>query len=429
VTDSTGQSASALDDVRVLDLTGEMGAYCTKLLADLGADVVRVEPPSGDPIRYRAPFLGDAPGPESSLLHLHLNTSKRGITLDLERAEGRAVFKRLVSSADVVVETFAPGYLAGLGLAYADLIGVKPDLILTSITGFGQDGPHARFETCDLVGVAMSGIMTLSGFPDLPPYRPYPSQGYYCASIEAAIGTLVAVTHRDLHGEGQWVDVSMQESLSMAQETAMQSWDFQKTNRKRAGGGVRLGLIGLYECADGYVYNMIGAVGAGAPVSEFIRWMDEEGKAGDLVTSGVLADMEEAARLPRGAPGAMERLAGLREKMGKVQAVATEFIKGQTMQVLYEEGQAHGFLLGPANTPRDLVESRQLNARAWFVDLPHPELGTTLRMPGLPYRISDCPARLRRPAPLLGEHNAEVYGGELGLTAAELTALRSAGVV
>ncbi len=421
-------SASAFDDVRVLDLTGEMGAYCTKLLADLGADVIRVEPPAGDAIRSRGPFVRDVPATESSLLHLYFNTSKRGITLNLESVDGRALFKRLVERADIIVESFAPGYLGSLGLGYDDLTKVKPDVILTSITGFGQTGPHAEYVSSDIVGVAMSGSMTLAGFADLPPYRPYASQGYLCASMEGAIGTLMALTYRDLQGEGQWVDVSMQESLSMCQETAMQTWDFQKLNRRRGGAGLRIGISGLNECEDGYVFTMIGIGGAGAPISDFVKWMDEEGKAGDLIETGVMSQFEAAASLPRGTPGQMERLVAMRENILKVGALATDFLMSHTKQELYEEGQARGFLMGPANTPKDLVESRQLNARNWFVELPHPELGLTVKMPGVPYRLMDSPARLRRRAPLLGEDNVEVYA-ELGLSKTELTGLRSAGVI
>ncbi len=420
---------SALDDVRVLDLAGEEAVYCTKLLADLGANVIRVEPPGGSPIRRRPPFVGDRPGAEAGILHLYFNTSKRGITLNLETADGREIFRRLAAGADVVVESFPVGHLAGLGLAYDDLVKVKPDLVMTSVTGFGQTGPHAEWLTSDLVAVAMSGIMTLAGFPDLPPHRPYASQAFYCGGVEAAIGTLMAITSRDLSGEGEHVDVSLQESLSMAQETAMQGWDFQKSNRRRAGAGVRIGVSGLSECKDGHVFSLIGLSGAGAPVAEFVRWMAEDGMGGDLASNGVLAQLEEMARVPRGTPGLAERMTAMRDNIGRVSAVARGFFESKAKQELYVEGQAHGFLIGPVNTPKDLVESEQLQDRGWFVDLPHPELGTTIKMPGLPYRLMDSPASLRRRAPLLGEHNFEIYGNELGLTSAEMASMRSAGVI
>ncbi|HXH22131.1 MAG TPA: CoA transferase [Dehalococcoidia bacterium] len=424
----TGDS-SALDDLRVLDLAGEEAVYCTKLLADLGADVIRVEPPGGSPIRRLGPFVGDIRDPERSIQHLYFNTSKRGVTLDIAKPEGRELFLKLAASADVIVESFKPGFLASLGLGYDDLTRVKPDIILTSVTGFGQTGPHSGWEWSDLIDVAMSGILTLSGFVDAPPYRPYPSQAYYCAGVEAAIGTLLAVTARDLQGEGQWVDVSIQESLSMAQETAMQTWDFLHRARRRVGGAeqaIRLG--GLQEVADGYVFSMIGLAGAGAPLAAFVEWLVEEGAAGDLVESGVLADLKEVASAGRGMardPAVMQRMQG---HIGKVADQAKVFLKSRRKTEIYVRGQQHGFLIGAANDPKDIVESEQLIARGWFQEVPHPELGMTIKFPGVPYHLSDCPARVRRRAPLVGEHNAEVYG-EIGVGAGELAALKARGVV
>ncbi len=419
---------SALDDVRVLDLAGEEGVYCTKLLADLGADVIRVEPPAGSAIRARAPFVDDAAGAESGILHLYLNTSKRGITLDLESEEGRGLFRRLAATADIIVESFKPGYLAGLNLGYEDLTKLKPDLILTSVTSFGQTGPHADWEGSDLVDLAMSGILTMSGFIDRPPYRPYPSQAFYCAGVEAAIGSLLALTTRDLQGEGQWVDVSIQESLSMAQETAMQTWDFLHRARRRIGGAeVAIRLGGLQEVADGYVYSMIGLVGAGAPLSEFVEWMASEGMAGDLVESGVLAELQamSANRAAARDPAMMMRMMG---HMGKVSAQADVFLKTKPKREAYVEGQNRGFLIGAANDARDIVEDAQLIARGWFQDVPHPELGKTIKFPGSPYHLTETPARVRHRAPLLGEHNAQIYG-ELGLSAADLSDLKAKGVI
>jgi benzylsuccinate CoA-transferase BbsE subunit len=426
----TTGSALALDDVRVLDLAGEEGIYCTKLLADLGADVIRVEPPGGSAIRSRAPFAGDEPGPERGLLHLYFNTSKRSVTLNLETEDGRDLFKRLVATADVVVESFKPGYLAGLGLSYDDLVRVKPDIILTSVTGFGQTGPHAGWEWSDLVDIAMSGIMTMSGFIDREPYRPVASQAYYCGGVEAAQATLLAVLHRDVSGEGQAIDVSIQESLSMAQETAMQTWDFLHRARRRVGGAetaVRLG--GLQECADGYVFTMIGLAGAGAPLADFVRWMDEKGHAGELISGGSLTQLEDAAGAGRAAlrdPALMMRMQGL---IGTVMMQAQEFWHSLPKEEAYVDGQLRGFLIGAANDPRDIVENAQHNARGWFRDVPHPELGRDVKFPGPPYHLADSPARVRRRAPILGEHNAEVYGGELGLTADQLATLRSLGAI
>ncbi|HEY7268422.1 MAG TPA: CoA transferase, partial [Dehalococcoidia bacterium] len=326
--------------------------------------------------------------------------------------------------------SFKPGYLAGLGLGYDDLTKVKPDIILTSVTDFGQTGPHSGWQGSDLVDIAMSGIMTMSGFVDREPYRPYPSQAYYCGGLEGAIGTLMALTYRDLHDEGQWVEVSIQESLSMCQETAMQTWDFHHRARRRVGGlPSMLRAVGLQEMADGYVYTMIGAGGAGAPLSELVTWMDREGAAGDLVTDGTLGQLDEVAAAGREMlrdPQVMMRMMGT---IGKVMDQAVPFFKSMPKQQAYIEGQTIGFLIGPANDPKDILENEQHNARGWFQDVPHPELGKTIRFPGMPYHLSDSPARVRRRAPFVGEHNADIYEKELGLSPDRVVELKASGAI
>ena len=278
-------TASALDDIRVLDLTGETGVYCTKLLADLGADVIRIEPPAGDPLRDIGPFWHDEKAADRSLSFLHNNTNKRSITLDIAAPEGKALFEKLVAAADIVVETYAPGYMDSLGLGYAGLCAIKPDIILTSITGFGQTGPHAAYAWSDIVGVAMSGMMNLAGDKEDPPNRPYGNQGYVCASIDGAAGSMMALYHRDLTGEGQHVDVSMQEALDINQETAMLTYDMTKRIATRTGarGLIPIDLpgIGIFEAKDGQVFAYLGTPG-GAPWTTMYDWMVREGKAEDL---------------------------------------------------------------------------------------------------------------------------------------------------
>jgi len=423
---------TALGDVRVLDLTGELGAYCTKLLADLGADVIKIEPPGGDPARATPPFYNDEAGPERSLYFLNLNTSKRGITLDLERPQTREVFKKLVATADIVVESFAPGHLERLGLGYDALAAIKPDVILTSITGFGQWGPHAHYLAPDIVGVAMAGIMWLAGDPQDPPNLPPAYQGYLSASIQAAAGTMLALYHRDLTGEGQHIDVSMQEALLIAEETAMQGWDLNKNVRGRTGGRAALPIavpgMGPYEANDGWIWGYVGAPG-GAPWTELLAWMEDEGQAGDLG--------QEPYR------GVIEQLnlrfltvtvldAEQREKHGPTLAhideVLRRFFSARSKWELYEQGQGRRLLIGIVSTPEDLAKNPQLAARGWFQDIEHADLGATLRYPGPPYRLSETPWRIGRRPPLLGEHNAEVLG-ELGYSKKDVAALTSAGAM
>ncbi len=439
---------AALDDVRVLDLTGEMGQYCTKLLADLGADVIKIEPPAGDPVRHLPPLLHDQPDGQNSpstlrlgsgqaslrtsLYWLNLNTNKRSVTLDLESAEGRRLFERLAATADVVVETFQPGYLDGLGLGYEGLSRIRPDIILTSITGFGQTGPHAHYKAPDIVGVAMGGIMWLAGDPQDPPNVPPWRQGYISASIIGAAGTLTALYHRDVHGEGQHVDASMQEALSIAQETAMQTWDMLEQLRCRTGARGMLPIeipgIGIYECRDGHVFGYVGTPG-GAPWTELLDWMVEEGEAEDL---GEEPYREFIGTLNlRFLTGLFTDTAALAEKirmLAHLNEVLRRFLAEKGKWEVYEVAQRRRLLFGIVSTPEDIAENPQLQHRKWLTPVEHPELGETLAYPGRPYRLSETPWAIRRRPPQVGEHNAEVYGA-LGLRSEELQALRAAGAI
>jgi crotonobetainyl-CoA:carnitine CoA-transferase CaiB-like acyl-CoA transferase len=423
---------SALGDIRVLDLSGEMGMYCGKLLADLGADVIKIEPPGGDPARRVGPFYHDEPDVEKSLAFFYLNTSKRGITLNLQLSDSRELFRRLVSTADVVVESFPPGYLDGLGLGYQGLCQIRPDIILTSVTGFGQWGPHAHYKAPDIVGVAMSGVLWLAGYVDDPPNLPYGNQGYLSASIQAAAGTLMALYHRDVTGEGQQVDVSMQEALSIAQETAMQTWDMNRAVRCREGAS-RLGLIvpgiGPYQCKDGWVFSYIGTPG-GATWSELLAWMIEEGAAEDLVEEPhrSLAEninMRFITGLMLDLSSAVEKLLNLQH----VDEVLRRFFAARNKWYVYEEGQRRRLLIGIVSTPKDLAENRQLAFREFFQGVHHPELNDTLRYPGPPVRMAETPWRMRRRPPLVGEHNEEIYCGELGLQPEEVALLYARGAI
>jgi benzylsuccinate CoA-transferase BbsE subunit len=428
---STGEP-SALSDIRVLDLSGEMGLYCGKLLADMGADVIKIEPPGGDPARRVGPFYHDEPDATKSLSYFYLNTSKRGITLNLEHADGRALFRRLARAADVIVETFPPGYLDSLGLGYQGLCELRPDIILTSITGFGQWGPHAQYRTPDIVGMAMSGVMWLAGYAADPPNLPHGNQSYLSASIQGAAGTLLALYHRDLTGEGQQVEVSVQEALSMAQETAMQTWDMNQAVRSREGGG-RLGItipgLGPYQCKDGWVFAYVGTPG-GAPWSELLAWMIEEGAADDLGQEPhrSLAEninMRFLTGLMLEPASAVEKL----EKLQHVNDVLKRFFADRSKWYVYEEGQKRRLLIGIASTPKDLAENRQLTFREYFQGVHHPELDDTLRYPGRPFRMSETPWRIRRRPPGVGEHNEEVYCSELGLQPEQLTLLYARGAI
>lgn len=421
-----------LGDIRVLDLSDEKGVYCTKLLADLGADVIRIEPPGGHPMRKMGPFVRDEAHPEKSLHWFHFNTSKRGITLDLKNSDGKELFRRLANTADVIVETYRPGYLDRLGLGYEKLKENNPRLIMTSITPFGQTGPYRYFEGSDLIAQAMGGLMYPAGFPDAPPYRIGARQSDHCASIQAAVGTMVALYARELTGEGQRVDVSCQEAGLQALETAMQHYDMRQEIKTRIGRDAPVVPgIGLYESSDGHIFAYV-VPGFGAGWDVIVNWMDEEGKAGDLKDPkwqemwDLITNFKALIALVEDPPRLIEKLA----LMAHISGLFAEFLKVKTKQQIFEEAAERRIMLCPIQNAKDLLESPQLEALGFFVDVEHPELNMTIKYPGAPcYHISETPWRISRRAPLLGEHNGEIYGGELGLTQAQIATLKSVGAI
>ena len=251
---------AALDGLRVLDLSGPMGNYCGKLFADMGADVILVEPPAGTRLRFEPPFVDGIAGLERSLSFAYHNTSKRGTTLNLDSVSGQNLFRKLVETADVVLETEKPGVMRRRGLDYDSLAALRPSLVFTSITPFGQSGPYANYETEDLVASALGGFLYLAGYPDAAPLRAYGNQAYLCAAMYGAVATMLAVLEADITSAGQHVDLSMQECVVLGMENAMQIYDLEGVVRKRSAGEQRYAGTGVFECKDGYVYMMAGGI-------------------------------------------------------------------------------------------------------------------------------------------------------------------------
>jgi benzylsuccinate CoA-transferase BbsE subunit len=401
----------ALDGVRVIEFADETAAYCGRLLADLGAEVIKVEPPGGGRLRRARPFVrGHEGDPNASLAFWVHNTSKKSVVLDLETDEGRTLARKLALTADIVLEDCPVGYLAERGLGFDTLHAEKPSLVYTSVTGFGQDGPHAHWAYSDIVGQAMGGIMTLAGEPADPPNLIYGRQADISASIQAAQGTLMALLYAEATGEGQRVDVSAQEALSMAQETAMQTWDFQKRNRTRTG---ELGMLpiplpatGVAKCKDGYVSLYILAP-AGKDLPALVDWMREKGMQGPLddepyrtiVNQLNMAWLTQLMSNPAAAGEILQHLPVITKTI-------LDFFATMSAREAYEEGQRRQLLIGIVSTPKDIAENAQLRARDWFVRIESP-IGGTVEFPGPPYRLSETPAVISRP-PRLGEHTDEI---------------------
>jgi benzylsuccinate CoA-transferase BbsE subunit len=416
---------AALTGFRVLDLSGEEGQFCGRMLAGLGADVIKVEPPEGDDVRRRGPFFHDHIKPDSSLRWFTLNAGKRGVTLDLHHDDGRRLFRRLAERADIVIESFRPGYLDRLGLGYAALAENNPGLIFTSITGYGQTGPLSDTAWCDLVAMATGGLMYLTGDPDRPPVRMLPPQSFFQASAQATTGTMLALYHREVTGEGQQVDVSMQEAVTYTLEgpgSIMGFWTLQGINIARLGERRQLGadmvIPIILRCKDGWIASS-GVLGNTFP--GLLAALREDGAAGDL---------EDERWLHAATFGALPgQWQATQSDLDHVYGIVSAWMARHTKQEVYAAARRHRFLAFAVNDAADLAASEQLQARNYFVQVPHPELGEDLTYPGAPFRMSRTPWQAGPRAPLLGEHNAEIFGGELGLSSAELGTLLAARVI
>ncbi len=396
----------ALRGLRVVEFCDELGSYCGRLLADLGAEVIKVEPPGGGRQRQAPPFVANHEDPDWSLAFWVHNTSKRSVVLDLDDTEGQRQARELALSGDVVIEDYPVGFLASRGLGADELLGAKPSLVYTSITGFGQTGPHASYAYSDIVGQAMGGVMTLAGDPADPPNQIYGNQANVSASIHAAIGVLAALRVAEATGQGQHVDVSAQESLSMSQETAMQTWDFQRKNRVRAGGlgerGIPIPGLKLYESANGHIFSMATG-GAGAGYEGLVEWMRETGQHEDLDEEPYLS-LREGIGLRKLAPYIADPASAPPELVAQLQHMSDvlgRFLKAMPGETAYVEGQKRRLLIGLVSSPRDLAQNEQLRARNWFVPLEGPG-GSTVEFPGLPYRLSETPGQIGQP-PKLGQ--------------------------
>lgn len=400
----------ALDGVRVVEFADEAGAYCGRLLGDLGAEVIKVEPPAGGLERHTPPFFHGQESPDTSLTFWVHNTSKKSVVLDLDSDDDQAAAKRIAATADIVIEDRPVGYLAQRGLGYEALSAENPALVFCSITGFGQTGPHAAFAFSDIVGQAMGGVMTLAGDPEDPPNRIVGNQAYKSACVHASQAILAALIHAEATGEGQSIDTSAQEALSMSQETAMQTWDLQKRNRVRTGAlgaiPVKLPATGVYETNDGHIMSFVLAP-AGAELPELINWMRESNMHGDLDEEPYVSLINQLNMAfitqVMGDPSLAQELV---PQMQRINELVTEFFKTLGSVEAYETGQRRNLLIGLVSTPEDLGTNSQLRGRDWFVKL-SVNGGETAEFPGPPYRLSETPVVIQRP-PRLGEHTDEV---------------------
>jgi CoA:oxalate CoA-transferase len=395
---------SALSGVRVLDLTRFLaGPFCTTILADLGADVVKVEAPKGgDEGRYGYPPVDGVP-----VFFLALNRGKKGVTLDLRQDEGRAILRRLLPHFDVLVENFAGGTLARWGLAPADLCREHPELIVASLSGFGQTGPWSDRPSYDIITQAASGFMSLTGFPGNPPTRGGGSLGDYVEGLFGAIGVLAALCARARTGRGQAIDVSSQDAMF----SLLDGWPgiFAAAGRRPEQVGNRHLGTAPYDCyraRDGWVVIAVAS-------NKLFR---------TLATAIGRPELGDDPRF-RGVTG---RVARSDEINGIVGAWVAERSVDEVVQALGPEGA--GVPCSPVFTVDQLLTHPQLLAREMIQRLPHPTLGEVVA-PGVVVKMSDTPGAAGRVGPELGEHSAEVYRDLLGISDEELAALRARQVI
>ncbi len=411
-----------LSPYRVLDLADGRGAFCGKVLADLGADVVKVEPPWGDPARRIGPFYQDDPHPEKSLFWACYASNKRSITLDLKTDASRRLLDRLIQSSHFLIESFRPGYLSELGLSYKHLTKVNPSLIYVSITPFGQEGPYKDYQATDLIGMALSGMMYLTGDPDRPPVRISTPQFWAIGAASGAAGAMIANHYRLLTGKGQHVDVSCQQAVARSLSHAPLIWDMSRMNMKRQGPYRPVGSVNQrinWECQDGYV-NFIqpGGHTGGRSMSNLSNWMDEEGYGHHVLRETNWGDIGF---------GQLSK-----ELLEEMTPPLERFFKTKTKVELAQEALERRILLFPVNDPKDVFAYPQLLAREFFQDVEAPGAnngGRTMKMLGPLVKATPGSKAILRRAPHIGEHNREIYQGELGLSDKEMAQLKEGKVI
>ncbi len=402
---------TALAGLRVVELAREPIAWAGKLLADMGADVILVEPPGGDPSRRYPPFLDDQPGPDRSLYWWHYHTSKRGVVIDLDDEAGRVRFRALIATADVLVEAEPRHRLATLGLDYDDLTAIKPDLVHVAVTPYGRNDPKSDLPYTDLTLMAASGPPWSCGYDDhsLPPVRGA-LQGYHTASHFAAMSAMTALLHRGVAGVGQFIDVSITAASNVSTEAASYSWLVaDRTVQRQTGRHASVSPSGETQqrCADGRYANTGVPPRKPAEFAALHAWLKE---------LGLDAELPEAVFLEMGAgwqgPFDLAKL-GSDDEITAIFGAGREALKliaaRTSAQDFFVGCQRAGLAVGVVNAPEEAFEDPHFKARGFQVSVCHEDLNRTVVYPGAPYAFTASPWAITRRAPKFGEHDAEVF--------------------
>ena len=395
----------ALEGVKVLDLSHHIaGPWCTKLLADYGAEVIKVERPEGDPARRMPPFFHDQTGPENSLLFLYLNTSKQGVTLNLKTQQGKQMLRDLAREADLLVENFSPRVLPSLGLDYESIHEVNPALVMVSISNCGQTGPYRDYKATEIVEYALGGLMYIFGAYDREPLKHALNQAQFKAGTDAASAALIALYHQRLSGQGQHIDVSIQECIASTLRDVVNNYTYTGAVRRRQPNHSG-DLTRLRAAADGFILPNPG-------IGARMNW---DGVA-DFLDAPELKDDKFN--------NASARLANA-EELGEV--LDRVFLTKKKFDVFYAAHQQR-YIYGVVQSPEEVLANDQYREREYWVDLEHSTMGK-IKFPGAPFLMSGSPWQVQHPAPTLGQHNRELFGRRLGCSDSDLAGLRAMGVI
>ncbi len=418
-----------LEGYRIIDLTEGGAQLAGKLLADLGAEVIVAEPPGGSSTRVTGPFIADKPESTKSIHWNYLNLGKKSISVNLCTQDGQYLLHQLAHHADALIESHEPGFLAALGLGYEDLRRDRPDLIMASITPFGQTGPWRDYRACDLILQSLSGFQFLCGESGGPPLRVGFPQVPLLAAVEAAFFVVASLFHRGMTGRGQYIDLAMQ-GVAVGQGVATAATAYPALQGEMLERHGQIHIAGawitrfIWECADGYVCFQIapGAVGAHSQ-TELFKWILEQQPA--LVPDWIRTfdwatgyTMQTLLDDPR-----------LNDRIAEAAAAVAAFFKTKTKKALFQAARERKLLLMPCNTAKDLEEHEQLIARDFFVSIRHEDLDREIRYPGQIARVDHVRVGSRQRAPRVGEHNDEIFGDLLGVPAEERVALHELGVI
>lgn len=406
-----------LTGIEVLDLADEKASYCTKILAMLGARVIKIEPPGGDPARGRGPFLNpdkrdgflhtdDLPDPGNSLSFYYLNTNKLSITLNLGKPEGRRLFLRLIKRADVLVETFLPSDIEKLACEYEILRDINNRLIHVSVTGFGRKGPRSDYQSGNLVAAAYGGSMYISGSHDTPPLKPGGEQHQFTGSLFAVLGILLALNKRRQNGNGEYLDLSLQEAVTATLEHVLVRYFHDRITTSRRGARHWNDAFCVLPCRDGFIQMTV-----------FQQWetliglMASEGRAGDLEEDRW---SDETYR---------------HSQSEHIIEIIGAWTRNHSVQELFQLGQLMGFPWAPVQSPAAVLECEQLKDRGFFIPLRQKGTGEAISSPGLPFRFSNMTLPPLKSAPAPGEDNVNIYCDELGLSEEKLKRLSAEGII